>query len=356
MAGSPRASTPPISKTPRRCSRSYGLRDMQCSSCKTDNPPDAAFCEQCGSKLEVVCPVCKTAISPGARFCKKCGAAIVASAPASVKKSFDGPVRIGDVTAHETMEGERKTATMLFADIKGSMELIEHLDPEEARAIVDPAFKLMMDAAQRYGGHVAQSTGDGIFALFGAPVAYANTSGKGAFRCAQGGESFTAKEIRDLFVSAGEPVPKNLTRDIKATVQARWITPYPDQQDRYYVTSSGEAAAASGFTERSIVRRGVRSRATNGSTPELAFTRRTSRNGGARSVLDELLTEDYFAEPRTYHDIIQSASERGHRLQRTDLTQPLLDLVQSRPPKLKRHKVTKAGVQRPVWAYRNSRP
>jgi class 3 adenylate cyclase len=61
---------------------------------------------------------------------------------------------------------------MLFADIKGSMDLIEDLDPEEARAIVDPALKLMMEAVQRYGGYVAQPTGDGIFALFGAPVAH----------------------------------------------------------------------------------------------------------------------------------------------------------------------------------------
>ena len=62
--------------------------------------------------------------------------------------------------------------TALFADIKGSMELIEDLDPEEARAIVDPALTLMMEAVHRYHGYVAQSTGDGIFALFGAPVAH----------------------------------------------------------------------------------------------------------------------------------------------------------------------------------------
>ena len=69
------------------------------------------------------------------------------------------------------LEGERKTVTALFADIKGSMELIEDLDPEEARTLVDPALKLMMDAVHRYEGYVAQSTGDGIFALFGAPCA-----------------------------------------------------------------------------------------------------------------------------------------------------------------------------------------
>ena len=123
---------------------------MQCPSCKTDNPPDAAFCEQCGSKL--VCPACKTAVSPGARFCKKCGTSIAESALASVKKSPDGPIRLADTTAPENLEAERKTVTMLFADIKGSMELIEDLDPEEARAIVDPALKLMMEAVQRYGG------------------------------------------------------------------------------------------------------------------------------------------------------------------------------------------------------------
>jgi class 3 adenylate cyclase len=70
------------------------------------------------------------------------------------------------------IDGERKTVTALFADIKGSMELIEDLDPEEARAIVDPALKLMIDAVHRYEGYVAQSTGDGIFALFGAPIAH----------------------------------------------------------------------------------------------------------------------------------------------------------------------------------------
>ncbi len=70
------------------------------------------------------------------------------------------------------LEGERKTVTALFADIKGSMELIEDIDPEDARAIVDPALKLMMAAVHRYDGYVAQSTGDGIFALFGAPVAH----------------------------------------------------------------------------------------------------------------------------------------------------------------------------------------
>ena len=69
-------------------------------------------------------------------------------------------------------DGERKTITALFADIKGSMALLEDLDPEEARRIIDPALTLMMEAVHRYEGYVAQSLGDGIFALFGAPIAH----------------------------------------------------------------------------------------------------------------------------------------------------------------------------------------
>jgi class 3 adenylate cyclase len=90
----------------------------------------------------------------------------------SGKKSGQTQIRLTDAPAAENLEGERKTVTVLFADIKGSMDLEEGIDPEDARAIVDPALKLMIDAVHHYDGYVAQSTGDGIFALFGAPVAH----------------------------------------------------------------------------------------------------------------------------------------------------------------------------------------
>jgi class 3 adenylate cyclase len=79
---------------------------------------------------------------------------------------------LAEPSASEHLEGERKTVTALFVDIKGSTEMMEDLDPEEARAVIDPALKLMIDAVHRYDGYVVQSTGDGIFALFGAPVAH----------------------------------------------------------------------------------------------------------------------------------------------------------------------------------------
>ena len=108
-----------------------------------------------------------------AKFCEDCGAPLGASAAAaSARKRDDPQIRVADTPSSENLEGERKTVTALFADIKGSMELMEDLDPEEARAIVDPALKLMIDAVHRYNGYIVQSTGDGIFALFGAPVAH----------------------------------------------------------------------------------------------------------------------------------------------------------------------------------------
>jgi class 3 adenylate cyclase len=114
-------------------------------------------------------------VSPGARFCKKCGIVIGAARPDTRAASTFSEAQIkvaGDSgSASEAQEGERKTVTALFADIKGSTELMADLDPEEARAIIDPALKLMIDAVGRYAGYVVQSTGDGIFALFGAPVA-----------------------------------------------------------------------------------------------------------------------------------------------------------------------------------------
>ena len=142
---------------------------MRCAKCGADNREGRKFCSKCGGPLARTCSKCGAANEPGEDFCGECGTSL--PAPAAANKSTDGLIRIAEPSPTENLEGERKTVTALFADIKGSMELIEDLDPEDARAIVDPAVKLMMEAVQHYGGYVAQSTGDGIFALFGAPVA-----------------------------------------------------------------------------------------------------------------------------------------------------------------------------------------
>ena len=146
---------------------------MRCAKCKADNREGRKFCTQCGSQLAAKCPRCGAAIEPAEKFCGDCGLAL-GTAPSAVGNSNEPQIRVVGTAARENLEGERKTVTALFADIKGSMELIEDLDPEEARDIVDPALRLMIEAVQRCGGYVAQSTGDGIFALFGAPVAHEN--------------------------------------------------------------------------------------------------------------------------------------------------------------------------------------
>ena len=144
---------------------------MNCTKCGAENREGRKFCAKCAAPLARLCPQCGASNEPGENFCGECAAALGA-APTASKKSNDTPIRVADAPASENLEGERKTVTALFADIKGSTELEQDLDPEEARAIVDPALKLMIDAVRRYDGYVVQSTGDGIFALFGAPVAH----------------------------------------------------------------------------------------------------------------------------------------------------------------------------------------
>jgi class 3 adenylate cyclase len=149
---------------------------MRCPSCKAENPDATKFCGNCGQPLMNRCAKCVTENPPQFKFCGECGATLQAgvAAPAqgAARTTSASLVEQTSIEEHEAPEGERKTVTALFADIKGSTELIEDLDPEEARAIIDPALKLMIDAVRRYEGYVVQSTGDGIFALFGAPVAH----------------------------------------------------------------------------------------------------------------------------------------------------------------------------------------
>src|SRR6202158_2542391 len=151
---------------------------LRCKKCGTDNAADARFCNQCATPLNRACPKCAHLNAPDAKFCSQCAIALGVQATtgsdASASPVSRGVIRIApeQPDASTTIDGERKIVTALFADIKGSMDLMEDLDPEEARAIVDPALKLMMDAAHRYDGYIVQSTGDGIFALFGAPVAH----------------------------------------------------------------------------------------------------------------------------------------------------------------------------------------
>ncbi len=153
---------------------------MKCPRCQHESPADAAFCEECGARLEAACSSCGTANQLSAKFCKRCGQPLTMTAhgaPAASK--FDSPqsytpTHLAEkiLTSKSALEGERKQVTVLFADLKGSMELLADRDPEEARKILDPVLERMMEAVHRYEGTVNQVMGDGIMALFGAPVAH----------------------------------------------------------------------------------------------------------------------------------------------------------------------------------------
>ena len=117
---------------------------MRCSKCGAENPDRAKFCEECAGPLTRRCPSCQTENSPTAKFCIECAKALEGAAGKSQRVPETGsPIQVNAGTEGVLLDGERKMVTFLFADIKGSMDLIEGLDPEEARAIVDLALKLM---------------------------------------------------------------------------------------------------------------------------------------------------------------------------------------------------------------------
>ena len=147
---------------------------MRCASCQHDNPPRAKFCLNCGTPfVRRTCAACGTEIPPAAKFCLECGVA-VAGAPADGAPADPAPATPPDAAAPaagRTREHERRQVTVLFADVVDFTGLAERLDPERVHGIMDRCVRLLVDEVRRYEGTVNQFTGDGIMALFGAPVA-----------------------------------------------------------------------------------------------------------------------------------------------------------------------------------------
>jgi class 3 adenylate cyclase len=151
---------------------------MDCPSCGHPNREGARFCAECATPLieTVTCPACGTAHPPAAKHCDSCGRALASAA---------APIAASDPRAHPpehlaekiragrgALEGERKQVTVLFADVMGSMELAEQSDPEEWRRIMDRFFSILCEGVHRFEGTVDKFTGDGVMALFGAPIAH----------------------------------------------------------------------------------------------------------------------------------------------------------------------------------------
>ena len=164
---------------------------MRCPRCGCENRTGAKFCNECAAPLPLHCNACGAENRPGAKFCDACGTSLTTPATpseASSRQRPEGvtlaalaqapiaytPAHLTEKIRHATaaLAGERKQVTVLFADLKGSMELLADRDPEDARQLLDPVLERLMAAVHRYEGTVNQDMGDGIMALFGAPIAH----------------------------------------------------------------------------------------------------------------------------------------------------------------------------------------
>src|SRR2546429_2776607 len=149
---------------------------MRCPQCAHENPQGVKFCGECGARLEARCPAGGAANPPANKFCGECGAPMTAAPPA---QKFASPVtyspkRLAEkiLTSKSAMEGERKGVTVMFSDVSGFTAMSERLDPEEVHAIMDRAFEVILGEVHRYEGTINQFLGDGVMALFGAPIAH----------------------------------------------------------------------------------------------------------------------------------------------------------------------------------------
>src|SRR5215470_5152349 len=128
---------------------------MKCPRCKHENPTGSSFCLECGARLGLTCASCGTDLPTASKFCNKCGTAVrnvVTDQPRFPSPETYTPKHLAEkiLTSRSALEGERKQVTVLFADLKGSMELLADRDPEEARKILDPVLERMMEAVHRY--------------------------------------------------------------------------------------------------------------------------------------------------------------------------------------------------------------
>jgi predicted ATPase/class 3 adenylate cyclase len=159
---------------------------MRCSGCATENEPDRRFCGECGSPLLAICPDCSFKNQPSAKYCGGCGrrfsTPLAQAVPRATPEDYTPkPLAERILRSRGALEGERKQVTVLFADIRGSLELIQGTDPEDAHRILDPTVEAMMRSVHRYEGTVNKVLGDGIMALFGAPIAHEDHAARACY-------------------------------------------------------------------------------------------------------------------------------------------------------------------------------
>jgi class 3 adenylate cyclase len=179
---------------------------MTCPRCRAPRREGARFCEECGAPIDPSCPACGQRVTLGKRFCPWCGADVDVTTSVA-QRVF---------TSRPDIQGERKQVTVLFADVKGSMELLSGRDPEEARNLLDPLLNVMMDAVHRYEGTVNQVMGDGIMALFGAPLAQEDHAARACYAALSMQASMRTRgsvQVR-IGIDSGEVVVRAIGNDL----------------------------------------------------------------------------------------------------------------------------------------------
>jgi class 3 adenylate cyclase len=188
---------------------------MKCPKCQTNNPETKKFCRKCGAKLLKTCPQCGSEILPEDTFCGECGHQLTKPKEAppidfSKPKSYT-PKSLADriLTTRSSIEGERKLVTVFFADVASYTSMAEKLDPEEVHQIVDGCFRILMDEIHKYEGTITQFTGDGVMALFGAPIAHEDHAQRACY---------AALSIQKALVGYGETVKRQCGMDFKMRI------------------------------------------------------------------------------------------------------------------------------------------
>ena len=156
---------------------------MECPSCHFLNTEGARFCNECGQKLDVICPNCEKPNMPGSKFCNECGQNLVETAT-SIPKELTFEEKLGKIKKYlpqgltekilsqrERIEGERKQVTVMFCDLEGFTPLVETIGADEAYTVMDRFYEILIHCVRDYDGTVNEMKGDGIIALFGAPIA-----------------------------------------------------------------------------------------------------------------------------------------------------------------------------------------
>ena len=211
---------------------------MKCPKCKHENEEGAKFCEECAAPLGRTCVECGRPLSPTAKFCPECAhpTGRATEAPAAAKpisaKSYT-PRHLAEkiLTSKGSLEGERKQVTVLFADLKGSLELLADRDPEEARNLLDPVIERMMEAVHYYEGLVSEVRGDGIMSLFGAPLAHEDHAVRACYAALrmQDAVKHYADEVRRsngplvqirVGINSGEVVVRSMGSDLRMDYSA----------------------------------------------------------------------------------------------------------------------------------------